>query len=90
MPIRKSAKKSLRQTKERTQKNKLEKAEIETLKKKFLKALESGDEAKAKELLLKLQKKLDKAAKSNLMKKNTVSRTKSRLTVRLNKKFAKK
>jgi len=90
MPIRKSAKKSLRQTKARTQKNKLQKAEIETLKKKFLKAVEDQNEGEAKNILLKLQKKLDKAVSVNLVKKNTASRVKSRLAIRFNKQFAKK
>jgi len=90
MPIKKSAKKALRQTQKLTQTNKIIKSEINTLKKNLLKAIGDTKEKEAKELLLKLQKKMDKAAQRNIVKKNTVSRTISRLQSKLNTQFPKK
>ena len=46
----------------------------------FLKAIEAKNKEQAKENLRLICKKLDKAAKSNIFKKNTVSRRKSRFT----------
>ncbi len=90
MPVTKAAKKALRQGAIRTKKNTIAKAEISTLKKNLLKAIEGAKENEAKEIWLKLQKKLDKAAKTNLIAKNTVNRTKSRLKHKINQKFKKK
>ena len=90
MPIKKSAKKALRQTQRLTQANKVIRSEINTLKKNLLKAIGDSKEKEAKELLLKLQKKMDKAAQRNIVKKNTVSRTLSRLQGKLNSQFLKK
>lgn len=90
MPVTKAAKKALKQGVIRAKKNAVAKAEIMTLKKKLTKMIEAGKENEAKQIWLKLQKKLDKAAKTNLIAKNTVNRTKSRLTKRLNQKFLKK
>jgi ribosomal protein S20 len=42
------------------------------------------DKEKSKEFYLKLQKALDKAAQKNILKKNTVSRYKSRLSQKVN------
>jgi len=90
MPVTKAAKKALRQNEIRTKKNTIAKAEIDTFKKNLKKAIESGDEKKAKEIWLKLQKKLDKAAKVNLIKSNTVDRVKSRISAKMHRKFSKK
>jgi ribosomal protein S20 len=90
MPITKAAKKALRQTEQITKKNKVIKAEIDTLKKNFLKLIQEGQENEAKKLWLKLQKKFDKAAKHNIIKPNTVNRAKSRLQTMFNKKFKSK
>ena len=79
-PIAKSAKKALRQSKKRRARN------IRTLRsiRKLLKetdalVLEKKTD-RLKEILPKVYKALDKAAKTGLMKENTVSRKKSRIT----------
>jgi len=84
MPIKKSAKKALRQTKKRTERNKSVKANIEWLKHQFLKSISAKDKEKSQEFYAKLQKFLDKAAQKGVLKKNTASRNKSRLTKKLN------
>ncbi|MFH1769415.1 MAG: 30S ribosomal protein S20 [Parcubacteria group bacterium] len=85
MPIIKSAKKALRQSKKRRIKNIQRKKKIRNYVKEFKNAIEAQDFDKAKELLPKVYKALDKASKKNVIKKNTASRTKSRLTKRLSK-----
>lgn len=85
MPITKSAQKALRQNKRRRAQNvrKLSalRAEIKVFKK--LALANKKDEAKA--ALPKVYKLLDKAVKTDLIKKNTASRNKSRLAKILNK-----
>lgn len=84
MPNTKSAIKALRKSKKRyivNQRNKeLLKAEI----KKYKKLIEAKNIKEAEEQLKLIYKKLDKAAKTNLIKKNRASRLKSRLTKKLN------
>jgi len=84
MPITKSAKKALRQSEKRRlinkKNNKIVKAEI----KKLQKLIDSNIINEAKEQLKIVYKKLDKAAKTNLIKDNKASRLKSRLTKKLN------
>jgi len=84
MPITKSAKKALRQSEKRRSINKkndkIVKAEI----KKLQKLIDSNKINEAKEQLKIVYKKLDKAAKTNLIKDNKASRLKSRLTKKLN------
>jgi small subunit ribosomal protein S20 len=84
MPNTKSAIKALRKSKKRyivNQRNKeLLKAEI----KKYKKLIEAKNIKEAEEQLKLIYKKLDKAAKTNLIKKNKASRLKSRLTKKLN------
>ena len=78
MPITKSAKKALRQSKKRAVRN----LKVKRTAKRALKDLaRSGDAA----LLPQAYKALDKAAKSGVIKKNTASRMKSRITKRLRK-----
>ena len=85
MPITKSAQKALRQNKRRRVRNLKQsrsvKDEIKTLKKLVAKKDKKG----ASETLPKVYKALDKAVKTNLLKKNTASRLKSRLTKTVNK-----
>lgn len=85
MPITKSAKKALRQNKKRRVKNLIYKNKIKDLIKKirFLVSEKKNDEAK--KLLPQLYKILDKSAKTEVIKKNTASRKKSRLTKFCNK-----
>jgi len=85
MPITKSAQKALRQNKRRRTRNVKQsrslKGEIKSLKK----LMAVRDKRGAGEVLPKVYKALDKAVKTNLIKKNTASRLKSRLTKTINK-----
>lgn len=79
MPITQSAKKALRQNIRRAARN-LQKKEVFKKAIKMYKKLVHAkklDEAKAE--LIKVYKALDKAAKTNVIKKNKASRLKSRL-----------
>ena len=80
MPIIKSAKKALRQNISRRRKNLKKKAELKTIIKQYKKAVIAKDKEKTAEYLSQVYKKLDKAAKTNLIKKNKASRLKSRLS----------
>ncbi len=80
MPITKSAQKALRQSKVKRDSNIKRKNAFRNLVKDFRKAVIAKSFDKAKELLPKVYKALDKAAKSKTIKKNKASRTKSRLT----------
>ncbi|MEK7162763.1 MAG: 30S ribosomal protein S20 [Patescibacteria group bacterium] len=80
MPIIKSAKKALRQNISRRRKNLKKKAELKTIIKQYKKAVTTKDKEKTAEYLSQVYKKLDKAAKTNLIKKNKASRLKSRLS----------
>ncbi|MEE8131459.1 MAG: 30S ribosomal protein S20 [Candidatus Paceibacterota bacterium] len=82
MPITKSAKKALRQNIRRRQKNLKRKTDLKAIIKQYKKLLESSPE-EAKKHLSQVYKKLDKAAKVNLIKKNKASRLKSRLAKKL-------
>ena len=84
MPIKKSAKKALRQNKKRAERNKKIKLNIKYLTKKCLKAIEAKDKTKALEWYKKAQKAIDKAAKVNVLKKNTAARKKSQLMTKIN------
>ncbi len=83
MPNTKSAAKELRKTKKRTIKNLRVKRNIKSLAKAILKAVEAGDLDKAKKLFPDFQKTVDKAAKVNVIKKNTAARRKSRLVKKI-------
>ncbi|NCO05327.1 MAG: 30S ribosomal protein S20 [Candidatus Magasanikbacteria bacterium] len=83
MPILNNAKKALRQSKKRAAENKIVKDAYKQALKAVRKALEAGE----KDLTEKIQfaqKKLDKAAKKGVLKKNTASRKLSRLMKRVN------
>jgi len=84
MPIKQSAKKALRQTKKRTERNKDVKANVAWLKRKFLKAFADKDKKQMMDFYLKIQKSLDKMLQKGIFKKNTVARTKSRLMKKIN------
>lgn len=78
MPITASAKKALRQN--------IKRRAVNVSRKKVLKeAIKSYKKAPSAELLSNVYQKLDKAAKTNVLKKNTASRLKSRLSKHLGK-----
>jgi small subunit ribosomal protein S20 len=85
MPIIQSAKKSLRKNDKRKLRNLKQKNKMKELLKKFQLLISEKKIEEAKSLLPQIQKSLDKAAKKNIIKKNTASRRKSRLTKKVNK-----
>ncbi len=85
MPIIASAKKALRQSATRRARNLRYLNRIRMLAKEIKKLISDAKTGDAKTLLPKLYKALDKAAKENVIKKNTASRQKSRFTKLLNK-----
>ncbi len=80
MPITKSAKKALRQNKRRAVRNVKRKRKIKDLMKEVKKLISQNKVKEAKKLLPEIYKSLDKAAKTKVIKKNTASRKKSRVT----------
>lgn len=84
MPITKSAKKALRQSITRRQKNLKKKEAIKNIVKKIKKLVAHAKIEEAKALLPQAYKTIDKATKSFLHKR-TASRKKSRLSTLLNK-----
>ena len=85
MPIKKSAKKALRQAKTRRERNLKRKGDIKDLTKKIIKAITDNKIDQLNDLLKQAQKAIDKAAKRNVIKKNNANRKKSRLAARVNK-----
>ncbi len=73
MPVTRSAKKALRQNKRRHARNLVQQKILKETIKKYKKSPST-------EALSAVYQQLDKAAKNNLLKKNTASRLKSRLT----------
>lgn len=80
MPVTKSAKKALRQSKRRQVRNLAVKSAMKETVKEFRRAIEAKDSTKARELLSLVYQKLDKAAKRNIIHQNTAARKKSRLS----------
>ena len=85
MPITKSAKKALKQSKKRRQRNLRQLDAIREIVKQIKKLVAENKKEEALKLLPKTYKVIDKAAKNNILKKNTASRKKSRLTKLVNK-----
>ncbi len=82
MPNLDNAKKALRQAQKRTIANNSVKRAYKQAMKNVTKAAEKG-EANVNELIVLAQKKLDKAAKKGVLKKNTAARKLSRLVKRV-------
>ncbi len=89
MPITKSEKKSLRQNKKRRKRNLTYLNKMRLLIKQEKKLISEGKPEEAQKLIPKIYKALDKAAKENVIKKNTAARKKSRITIALNKALSK-
>lgn len=85
MPITSSAKKALRASKRKRVFNLRRQKASDELIKQIRKLVSQKKVADAKALLSKAYKALDKAAKTNTIKKNTASRKKSRLAKLLKK-----
>lgn len=79
MPNKKAAIKSLRQDKKKHERNKAVMTELRTLSKIARKLIQEAKKDDAAVALKKLESKLDRAAKTNSIKKNNASRRISRL-----------
>lgn len=79
MPITQSAKKALRQSKKRRVVNVKYLVQIRTLTKQLKKLAQENKLKEARALLPKVYQALDKAAKKDVIKKNSASRKKSRI-----------
>lgn len=80
MPQLENAKKALRQSDKRFLRNNVIRKEISSARRLFRKALEAGKMEESKKMMIDLQKKLDKAVKKNVFKKNKTARINSRLS----------
>ena len=79
MPIKKAAKKYMRVTKKKTEKNRKIRGNFRSAIKALRVAIAKGEKDKAKELFKKVAIALDKAVQKNVIHKNNAARTKSRL-----------
>lgn len=79
MPIKKSAKKYIKVSKKKTDRNKIVKGVFRSAIKKTRQLAGEGKVEEAKKWLAISIKSLDKAAQKNILKKNTAARLKSRL-----------
>lgn len=80
MPITTSAKKALRQSKSRRAENIRHMNKIRIVVKEISRLSLEKKSTEARALLARLYRVLDQAVKKNILKKNTVSRKKSRIT----------
>lgn len=79
MPTSDAAKKSIRQNERRRKENQKKKDKMKELTKKVRSLADEGKQDEAKELLPELHKAIDKAAKTNVIKKNAAARKKSKM-----------
>ncbi|MDD4661721.1 MAG: 30S ribosomal protein S20 [Candidatus Pacebacteria bacterium] len=84
MPILKSAKKRLVQDEKKKYRNFLRKKEMKNILKEVRALVASKNKEEALKILPKVYKLIDKAAKTNVIKDNTASRKKSRVTKLVN------
>ena len=90
MPITKSAKKALRQSKRRAERNLIKRNAYKAAVKKVRAFAINGKTKEATEALPVAYKALDKAAKTNVISKNKAARLKSRLAKAIRRSTAKK
>lgn len=83
MPIKASAKKAYRQSLRKKAENTLRSEAYKVAIKKFSKLIIAKDISGAKDALVLVYQKIDKAAKTNILSKNKASRLKSKLTKNL-------
>lgn len=89
MAITSSAKKAIRVSARKRVFNLHRKKDVDDVVKKIMKFVTAGKAGEAIALLPQVYKAIDKAAKTNLLKKNTSARMKSRLTLFVNKNLKK-
>ena len=80
MPLIKSAKKALRQSLKKRQRNTHYKSAFREMRKEFEVAIGDKNLKIAKEVFVKLQSNIDKLTKKNIIHRNTASRKKSRFS----------
>ena len=85
MPNTKSAEERTRNSARKHAQNRSRKAAVKTLETAFLESVEGGKKEEAAQALRAVTSALDKAAKRGVLHCRNVSRTKSRLAVRLSK-----
>lgn len=85
MPNTASSKKRLRQNEKLRVRNRAAKSNMRSQIRRFREAVQAGDSDRAQSEFRLAQKKLDRAASSNLIHKNAAARTKSRLVKLLKK-----
>jgi len=83
MPIKRSAKKYVRVTARKTERNRKIKGAFRSAIKKTLEAIHTGNKDLAREWFQKSAKALDKAAQKKVIHKNTAARKKSRLNQKI-------
>lgn len=83
MPHNNSAKKRMRQNEARRLRNKSRLTELKTIRKQLLRAVHDGQKPQAEELYRTLTKRLDQAASIRTIPKNSASRAKSRLAIKI-------
>ena len=79
----KSALKRVRQTKQRTERNRAEKSRIKTLRRKLQSQLEAGDAQAAQAVLSEFGSAVDRAAKRGVVHKNKAANLKSKAARRI-------
>lgn len=84
MPIKKSAKKQLRQSLRKKEGNDARKKQMKELLKKANVLIKEGKKDEVAKMLPTIYKAIDKAAKTNVLKKNTASRRKAVIAKKLN------
>jgi small subunit ribosomal protein S20 len=84
-----SAIKRARQTAKKTNANRANTSNLRTQMRKLREAIDSGDKAAALKILSETTAAIDKAASKGVLHRNTASRYKSRLALRINKTQAK-
>lgn len=84
MPNIKSAIKRVKVTEKKNTQNRIVKSQVKTAFKKFEVAAASGDKQAAQTAYSQAVSAVDKAASKGVMHKNTASRNKSRMAIRLN------
>jgi small subunit ribosomal protein S20 len=78
MPNLTNARKALRQNKKRAERNKIQKSELESMRRQLRKSVEGSKAAEASEYIAKIYKHTDKMVTKNILKKNTAARIKSK------------
>lgn len=79
----KSALKRVRQTKTRTVRNRVVSSRMRTLRKNAIAAAEGGNSDEARKIFSEFSSAVDKAAKNNILHKNTAANLKSRTNAAL-------